>query len=62
VGTALGGSGGLDPTYSRGTLSIKVQVTKEINESDIVFTITFANSDSESLIVVPTVGYWNEQL
>ena len=62
AGSILGGTGGLDPTYASGTLSVKVQVTKEINESDIVFTITFANSDSESLIVVPTVGYWNEQL
>jgi hypothetical protein len=59
VGSTLGG---LDPTYSSGTLSIKVEVTKELNESDIVFTITFANSDSETLVVVPTVGYWNEQV
>ena len=59
VGSTLGG---IDPTYSSGTLSINVEVTKESNESDIEFTITFANSDSETLVVVPTVGYWNEQV
>jgi hypothetical protein len=51
---------GLDPTYESGTLSIKVEVTKAINEAEVAFTITFANSDSSELVVVPTVGYWNE--
>ena len=53
-------AGGLDPTYENGTLSIKVEVTKAINEAEVTFTITFANSDSSELVVVPTVGYWNE--
>lgn len=51
---------GLDYTYESNTLSINVEVTKSINEAEVTFTIIFANSDSETLVVVPTVGYWNE--
>jgi hypothetical protein len=48
-----------DPTYEQGTLLIDVNVVKSLSEEQLEFTITFRNSDSATLIVTPTVGYWN---
>lgn len=59
----VGSSGsGLDPTYQSGTLTIFVRVFKASDEQSIQFTITFANSNSADLVVVPSVGYWNETI
>jgi hypothetical protein len=59
----VGSSGsGLDPTYESGTLSILVRVFKASDEESIEFTITFANSNSADLVIVPSVGYWNETI
>lgn len=48
-----------DPTYEQGSLSCNVEIFKANNEAWIEVKVTFRNSDSSLLVVVPTVGYWN---
>lgn len=49
-----------DTTYEFDTLSVNVEVFKASNEQYLEFTITFANSDTPTLVITPAVGYWNE--
>lgn len=49
-----------DTTYEYDTLSVNVEVFKSSNEQYLEFTITFANSDAPTLVITPSVGYWNE--
>lgn len=50
------------PTYVSGTLSITVELFKANSEDWVEFIITFANSNSATLIVTPSVGYWNSTI
>lgn len=46
-------------SWNSGTLTVSVTANKSSDEKSIEFTMKYKNNESATLIVSPTVGYWN---